>query len=160
MPHISLNSAFGSLTVFEEAGVLVAVEWGRAEEKQGIGETPLLIEARNQMRAYFAGELEMFDLPLAAKGTDFQVAAWRAMSQIPYGVTKTYSDIARGLASGPRAVGTACARNPLPIIVPCHRVVGLRGRLGGYTGSGGIATKKALLRLEGALTSGGGGLKS
>ncbi len=151
MSHISLNSAFGSLTVFEEAGALVAVEWGRAGEERGESKPPLLVEARKQMRAYFAGELEKFDLPLAAKGTDFQVAVWRAMSGIPYGTVRAYSDIALGLASGPRAVGRACGRNPLPIIVPCHRVVGLRGHLGGYTGSGGIATKKALLRLEGAL---------
>ncbi len=155
MSYVSLNSAFGSLSIFEEAGVLVAVEWGRAGEGPGereAGETPLLVEARKQMRAYFAGRLKEFDLPLAAKGTDFQLAAWRAMSGIPYGVTKTYSDIARGLASGPRAVGTACARNPLPVIVPCHRVVGRLGRLGGYTGGNGIATKKALLHLEGALS--------
>lgn len=148
MPHISLNSAFGYLTIFEKAGALVAVEWGRTRKT---GETPLLIEARKQMAAYFKGSLKEFDLPLAAIGTDFQVAVWRAMSRIPYGVTRTYSDIALGLASGPRAVGTACGRNSLPIIIPCHRVVGRRGQLGGYSGGGGIATKEALLRLEGAL---------
>ncbi len=154
MPHISLNSAFGPLTVFEEAGAIVAVEWGRAGKGTGgpaAGETPLLIEAREQMRAYFRGSLKKFDLPLAAIGTDFQVAVWQAMSRIPYGATKTYSDIALDLASGPRAVGTACGRNSLPVLVPCHRIVGCRGRLGGYTGGGGIATKEALLRLEGAL---------
>ena len=150
MPHINLNSAFGSLTIFEEAGVLVAVEWGQAGG-EGENETPLLIEARNQMRAYFKGSLKKFDLPLAAIGTDFQVAAWRAMSRIPYGMVRTYSDIALDLASGPRAVGRACGRNPLPILVPCHRVVGRRGHLGGYTGGGGIITKEALLRFEGAL---------
>ncbi len=149
MPHINLNSAFGSLSIFEEAGALVAVEWGRAGK--GEGETPLLVEARKQMCAYFTGRLKKFDLPLAAKGTDFQIAAWRAMGLIPYGMVRTYSDIAQDLASGPRAVGTACGRNSLPIIVPCHRVVGRRGHLGGYTGGGGILTKEALLRLEGAL---------
>ncbi|HEC91200.1 MAG TPA: methylated-DNA--[protein]-cysteine S-methyltransferase [Alphaproteobacteria bacterium] len=136
MPYISLNSAFGSLTIFEEAGVLVAVEWGQAGGEEE-SETPLLIEARKQMRAYFKSSLKKFDLPLAAIGTDFQVAAWRAMSRIPYGMVRTYSDIALDLASGPRAVGRACGRNPLPILVPCHRVVGRRGHLGGYTGGGG-----------------------
>ena len=152
MPHISLNSAFGPLTIFEAAGALIAVEWGRAEKETGKGkETPLLIEARKQMRAYFTGSLRKFDLPLAARGTGFQAAVWRAMSGIPYGTAMTYSDIALGLASGPRAVGAACGRNPLPGLVPCHRVVGRRGRLGGYSGGGGIITKEALLRLEGAL---------
>lgn len=154
MPHIILNSAFGSLTIFEQAGALVAVEWGRAMKGRGgrgENETPLLIEARKQIRAYFTGSLKKFDLPLTFKGTDFQIAAWRAMSLIPYGATRTYSDIALDIASGPRAVGTACGRNHLPVLVPCHRVVGRRGHLGGYTGGGGIATKEALLRLEGAL---------
>jgi methylated-DNA-[protein]-cysteine S-methyltransferase len=148
MPCLSLNSAFGPLTVFEESGALVAVEWRWAG---GVGETPLLIKARKQMGAYFRGSLKEFDLPLAAKGTDFQLAVWQAMGRIPYGAVRTYSDIARGLAGGPRAVGAACGRNPLPILVPCHRIVGRRGHLGGYTGGGGIATKEALLRLEGAL---------
>ncbi len=154
MPYTSLNSAFGPLTIFEEAGVLVAVEWVRAGKKRGrrgASETPLLVEARKQMRAYFTGSLKEFDLPLATIGTDFQAAVWQAMSRIPYGMVRSYSDIARDLASGPRAVGRACGRNHLPILVPCHRVVGRQGRLGGYTGGGGIVTKKALLRLEGAL---------
>ena len=147
MAHIRLNSPLGPLTVFEETGAVVALEWGRAAAGP---ETPLLIEARKQLDAYFDGRLTRFDLPLRPAGTAFQKSVWTLMAEIPFGAVRTYGDLAVDLGSGPRAVGGACGRNPIPIVIPCHRVVG-GGGLGGYTGLGGIDTKGALLRLEGAV---------
>ena len=146
MTHASMTSPLGQLTLFAEEGAIVAVEWGRAG---GGGSSPLLDEARNQLNAYFDGRLEVFDLPLAPAGTQFQRSVWGRLLTIPFGAVRTYGDVAGALASAPRAVGGACGRNPIPIIIPCHRVVGQRGRMTGYSGGGGIATKKTLLRLEG-----------
>jgi methylated-DNA-[protein]-cysteine S-methyltransferase len=111
---------------------------------------PLLLDAAAQLQAYFAGGLERFDLPLSAHGTEFQERVWAAVSAIPYGTTTTYSALAAALGapSAWRAVGAANGRNPLPIVVPCHRVVGASGALTGY--GGGLARKHRLLELEAA----------
>jgi methylated-DNA-[protein]-cysteine S-methyltransferase len=111
---------------------------------------PLLIDAADQLRAYFAGELREFDIPLAPSGTAFQRQVWSAVSAIPYGATATYSEIAAavGRPSARRAVGAANGRNPLPVIVPCHRIVGAAGGLTGY--GGGLDRKRSLLDLEAA----------
>lgn len=146
MPFLSLASPIGDLTVFEEDGRLVALDWGRVD---GQGETPLLLEARRQLEAYFDGDLQSFSLPLAPSGTPFQRRVWEAMSHIPYGHADSYAAVARLLGSSPRAVGTACGKNPLPILIPCHRVVAADGSLGGYSGHDGVATKRFLLALEG-----------
>lgn len=148
MAHIHFNSPLGPLTVFEETGAVVALEWGRAAEGDG---TPLLSEARQQLGAYFDGRLKQFDLPLQPVGTAFQKSVWSMMAKIPFGAVRTYGDLAGDLGSAPRAVGGACGRNPIPIVIPCHRVIAAGGRMGGYTGLGGIDTKGALLRLEGAV---------
>ncbi|WOX53522.1 methylated-DNA--[protein]-cysteine S-methyltransferase [Aeromonas sp. CD] len=102
-----------------------------------------------QFEAYFAGHLQRFTLPLAPRGTAFQQAVWQALCDIPYGETRSYSDIARaiGKPNAVRAVGAANGRNPLSIIIPCHRVIGQNGSLTGY--AGGLPIKQALLRLEG-----------
>jgi methylated-DNA-[protein]-cysteine S-methyltransferase len=109
---------------------------------------PLLADAAAQLDAYFAGELEGFDLPLSPGGTEFQRRVWSAVAAIPYGTTTTYSALAASLGqpSACRAVGAANGRNPLPIVVPCHRVVGSAGALTGY--GGGLARKRRLLDLE------------
>jgi methylated-DNA-[protein]-cysteine S-methyltransferase len=109
---------------------------------------PLLLDAAEQLRAYFAGELREFDLPLAPRGTAFQRRVWAAVAAIPYGNTATYSEIAAAVCSPAacRAVGAANGRNPLPVIVPCHRVIGAAGALTGY--GGGLARKRSLLDLE------------
>jgi methylated-DNA-[protein]-cysteine S-methyltransferase len=111
---------------------------------------PLLADAAAQLDAYFAGELEGFDLPLSPGGTEFQRRVWSAVAAIPYGTTTTYSALAASLGqpSACRAVGAANGRNPLPIVVPCHRVVGSAGALTGY--GGGLDRKRALLDLEAA----------
>jgi methylated-DNA-[protein]-cysteine S-methyltransferase len=105
-------------------------------------------EAIRQLRAYFAGALKEFDLPLAPQGTRFQRAVWQALRSIPYGATASYGEIARriGKPKAVRAVGGANGRNPLPIVVPCHRVIGSDGSLTGF--GGGLTTKQKLLDLE------------
>jgi methylated-DNA-[protein]-cysteine S-methyltransferase len=107
-----------------------------------------LAEAEAQLSAYFAGELERFDLPLSPRGTEFQRRVWDAVAAIPYGTTTTYSRLAAAIGSprAVRAVGAANGRNPLPIVVPCHRVIGASGALTGY--GGGLDVKRALLALE------------
>jgi methylated-DNA-[protein]-cysteine S-methyltransferase len=113
-------------------------------------EDALLQEAAEQLRAYFAGELRRFELPLAPHGTEFQRRVWDAVADIPYGTTSTYSAVAAAIGSprACRAVGAANGRNPLPIVVPCHRLVGASGALTGYCG--GLELKRALLDLEAA----------
>lgn len=108
-------------------------------------------EIRAQLTAYFGGELKDFDLPLAPSGTPFQLAVWAELTHIPYGVTTSYGEIARTLGKSlvaSRAVGAANGRNPIPIIVPCHRVIGSGGGLTGY--GGGLERKLTLLQIEGA----------
>lgn len=148
MPFISLNTEVGPLTIFADDEAIVAVDWGwppETDEPPG----PLLERARDQLEAYFAGTLTTFDLPLAPHGTAFQRKVWASIAAIPHGKVRTYGDLARELETGPRALGTACGRNPIPIIIPCHRVLGTNGSLGGYSGMDGIDTKRALLKLEG-----------
>ncbi|KLD75897.1 methylated-DNA--[protein]-cysteine S-methyltransferase [Xanthomonas hyacinthi] len=104
--------------------------------------------AREQLLAYFAGERDRFDLPLAPRGTAFQCRVWQALAQIPFGATWSYAQLARhiGQPRAVRAVGAANGRNPLPIVLPCHRVIGANGALTGF--GGGLPTKAALLALE------------
>ena len=109
---------------------------------------PARVTAR-QIEAYFAGKLKQFDLPLRAEGTPFRKKVWQALREVPYGQTRSYGEIAREVDSAPRAVGGACGANPIPILIPCHRVIGAGGRMTGYSGGEGIETKLALLRLEG-----------
>jgi methylated-DNA-[protein]-cysteine S-methyltransferase len=116
------------------------------------GSSPVLDEAARQLRAYFAGDLVAFDLPLELHGTEFQRRCWLALASIPYGQTVSYGEQARRLGLGPdaaRAVGAANGRNPLPIVLPCHRVIGADGSLTGF--GGGLETKRFLLEHEGAL---------
>lgn len=108
----------------------------------------LLKEAESQISAYFAGRLTDFDLPLAPASTPRGAEIRAGMRAIPFGETASYGELARRLDSGPRAIGQACRRNPLPILVPCHRVIGAGGAIGHYSGGDGIATKAALLNLE------------
>jgi methylated-DNA-[protein]-cysteine S-methyltransferase len=147
-PQLSYNSPVGDLTVSEDDGAIVALDFGRGMTQTP---TPLLDEAVKQLAAYFEGSLTRFDLPLAPHGTAFRRKVWDLMRAIPYGSTRSYADLARNLDSAPRAIGGACGANPIPVIIPCHRVLAAGGRLGGYSGGEGAATKVALLRLEGAL---------
>lgn len=126
---------------------MVAIRW--ADERGGNG-SPVLAEAARQLEAYFAGRLTRFDLPLQPQGSAFEQRVWAAMQQIPYGETRCYGELAAAIHSAARAVGGACGRNPIPIVIPCHRVLAKTG-LGGYSGRGGCETKERLLALEGVL---------
>ncbi|MGE4063914.1 MAG: methylated-DNA--[protein]-cysteine S-methyltransferase [Rhodospirillaceae bacterium] len=147
MPQLSMHSPVGDITVSEEDGEIVSIDWGWARDQTP---TPLLKKAKRQLDDYFDGVLEKFDLPLRIEGTPFQKQVWREMCKIPPGQTRTYGDIARRLKASAQSVGTACGRNRFPVIIPCHRVVAAAG-LGGYSGAGGVETKIALLELEKAL---------
>lgn len=144
------ESPLGTLTLMEENGSLTAVHLERVEPPKGCrpAETPLLSRARRQLWEYFEGKRKSFDLPLAPAGTPFQQEVWLRMSEIPYGQTATYSQLAAkaGHPTAARAVGGACHSNPIAIILPCHRVVGSTGKLTGY--AGGLPMKEALLALE------------
>lgn len=144
MKRLTVPSPLGDLTLIEDAGVLIAVDWGGVERD----ETPLLTRARRQLDEYFSNRRREFDLPLSPSGTAFQRRVWDRMRRIPYGETLTYGDMARAIGSAPRAVGGACGANPLPIFIPCHRVIGAGGSLGGYSGGAGRSIKVALLELE------------
>ncbi len=147
MPQMSMHSPIGDLTVSSEDGVLVALDWGWARDQSS---DDLLGRAKSQLEAYFDGKSETFDLPLAPAGTAFQQRVWALMSSISYGKTMSYGEMANALDSAARAVGMACGANPIPVIIPCHRVLAANG-MGGYSGEGGVETKVALLRLEGVL---------
>jgi methylated-DNA-[protein]-cysteine S-methyltransferase len=146
MPHLSFTSPIGPLALFEADDAIVAVDWGWLPDAD---ETPLLLRARQQLEEYFAGQRHDFDLPLAPHGTDFQRRVWAELSRIPHGRTITYGELADRVGSAPRAVGGACGKNPIPVIIPCHRVLAAGGGLGGYSGIDGIETKQFLLKHEG-----------
>lgn len=143
MSSLTVLTQFGPLTVHEEDGAIVRVAWDGA----GVDQTPLLREAARQLRAYDAGALEVFDLPVRVGGSDFRRAVCSQMSAIAFGETVTYGDIAKALDQSAQAVGSACGGNPVPVIIPCHRVMGAKG-LTGFSGKGGVETKVALLRHE------------
>lgn len=141
----SLDTPVGALSVSERDGAVVRLAWSA----EATGQSALLDRALEQLRAYFAGELTEFDLPLQVEGSEFQKAVCAAMLAIPFGETRTYGDIARDLGAPPQPVGNACGGNPIPVIIPCHRVLSASG-LGGFSGQGGVETKVALLKHEGA----------
>jgi methylated-DNA-[protein]-cysteine S-methyltransferase len=149
--YTSMNTPVGPLTLFADTDAMTAIEWGRAPASRS---SPLLNEATRQLTAYFDGHLRVFNIPLAPAGTDFQQQVWRAMLAIPYGATETYGELARRIGANgktsARAVGGACGANPIPIVIPCHRVTGAGGKMTGYSAGEGVATKQELLRIEGA----------
>lgn len=147
MSRLSLHSPLGPLTLVEEDDSIVAVDWGWARDS---AETGLLTLAREQLTEYFDGARQRFSLPLRPAGTAFQKSVWAQMVRIPYGGTATYAELALALGSSARAVGMACGANPLPVLIPCHRVVGADGRLTGYSGGEGLVTKRYLLDHEAA----------
>lgn len=165
---------FGVVVLSAEAGAVTGLRWRGAQERpdgrprgrepgpdsgadSGAVSAPesgmthaLLDEAAAQLCAYAEGRLRGFDLPLRVVGSDFQRRVCDAMRAIPYGETRSYGELARDLAVSAQALGRACGGNPIPVIIPCHRVLGAGGALVGYSGRGGVETKLALLRHEGA----------
>ena len=165
----SIDSPVGPLRIITQGGALTAIEYtgprpdgatprssavlaaarsaGRPVGERDDAE-PLLVEAVRQLEAYFARDLKEFDLPVAPQGTPFQLRVWAELRKIPHGVTISYGELAARLGdpNGSRAVGLANGRNPIPIVIPCHRVVGADGTLTGY--AGGVERKQLLLELE------------
>ena len=148
-----LDSPIGQLRLVSDGAQLVAIEFPGQHRREAAtaGHDAVLAATARQLREYFAGERQHFDLPLAPSGTAFQRSVWAALAAIPYGEVRSYGEIARaiGRASAVRAVGAANGRNPLPIVVPCHRVIGSNGSLTGF--AGGLRAKQTLLAREGAL---------
>lgn len=155
----TLGSPFGQLTLVGSIAGLRAILWADDNPaRAGLGQidlinasSPVLDETAEQLGEYFAGDRRSFDLPLDLHGTPFQLDVWRALAEIPYGETRTYAIQAAsiGRPTAVRAVGAANGRNPVSIVLPCHRVVGSDGSLTGF--AGGLAAKASLLSLEGAL---------
>lgn len=146
MNSAKIKTPVGVLGLIEVDGAIIQLVWDGWND--GV-RSPVLKEGLAQLEAYFNGALEWFDLPLAPKGTEFQQQVYSAMSAIPRGETRTYGDIANELGVPAQPVGQACGSNPIPVIIPCHRVVGADG-LGGFSGDGGVEMKVKLLQGEGA----------
>jgi len=144
LPQRSLHTPIGDITVSEEGGAIVALDWGWGRDQSN---SPLLARAADQLNAYFDGTLKDFDLPLAPVGTPYRRRVWEALRTIPYGQTRSYLDIAALAGGSARSVGQANGSNPIPLIIPCHRVVAST-HVGGYSGGDGVATKRWLLALE------------
>jgi methylated-DNA-[protein]-cysteine S-methyltransferase len=142
-----LLSPVGPLLLDEIEGALTGIRWGTAA---GAADSPLLLACERQLKAYFAGQLRVFELPLLEPAEPFSARIRQALLAIPYGQTLTYGALAEVLAVSPRAIGQAMGANPIPIIVPCHRVLAADG-LGGYSGAGGVEVKSRLLAHEGAI---------
>jgi len=138
---------FGELLVAKEGEAVVEIRF-RPGDVDGVRDDGAIADVAAQLREYFRGERRAFDLPLAPRGTEFQQLVWATLQRIPYGETRSYAEIAReiGRPAAVRAVGAANGANPIPIVIPCHRVVGSNGSLTGF--GGGIETKRWLLGLE------------
>lgn len=154
-----MDTPIGTLTLAADADGLRRIDFPPprpppADEEWIEGESRVLLQARRQLEEYFAGTRRDFDLPLSPRGTDFQRRVWNTLAEIAYGDTWSYRDLALrlGKPTATRAVGAANGRNPLPIVLPCHRVIGADGSLTGF--GGGLPTKAFLLRLEGSLPEG------
>lgn len=150
MNILLVNTPLGEMVLGEDGGKITRLYLRAQDVPAGSGQeqTPVLQEALRQLGEYFDGTRKVFDLPLQPRGTAFQQRVWRALCDIPYGQTRSYAHLAEqiGRPKACRAVGMANHKNPIPILIPCHRVVGADGSLTGY--AGGLAMKKALLDLE------------
>lgn len=150
MTHYTYDTVLGSVTFIEEGGTLLAISMQRIHEGTE-QESPLIRKAYLQLAEYLEGKRKEFDLPIQMRGTAFQKQVWKALLEIPYGETRSYKQIAEAIGNpkAMRAVGMANNRNPLLIVVPCHRVIGADGKMVGY--GEGIEMKEFLLRLEGSI---------
>lgn len=151
MQKFALATPFGRLVIAADDLAIRRIRWDERTAAPDEPKTPLLAEARNQLRAYVERRLTVFDLPLETGGEGLQRQVWDLMQAIPYGQTMTYGEMGNRLSADARAIGSACGSNPIPIVIPCHRVVGGGGRLTGFSGGRGIDSKAQLLAHEGAL---------
>lgn len=149
MPQLSLHTPVGAVTVSAEDEVIVALDWGWGRDQEA---TPVLERAKRWLQAYFDGEPGPMDLPLDPFGTAYRRRVWQVLGEVPLGSARSYRQMAEIAGGSARTIGTAMANNPIPLLIPCHRVVGSgpRGQflLGGYSGGEGIETKRFLLDHE------------
>lgn len=146
--HFSYNTIIGLIDIVEENSHIVNIKFGKKEQDMIISETPLIKETYKQIKEYLNGKRKIFNIPIKYQGTVFQNKVWEALLTISYGTTKSYQDIANQIGNykACQAVGMACRTNPLPILIPCHRVIGKDGTLTGF--GGGLGVKEHLLRIE------------
>jgi len=152
MEQAVIDSPLGAIRIKARDGAITRLRWTR-DPVDADPPTPgsLLARAAEQLAEYFAGERDDFDLPVSPGGTDFQRAVWDAMVAIPKGGYRTYGDVAGELGASARSVGTACGAKPIPVIIPCHRILAAGSKLSGFSAEGGVEDKVWLLRHEGAL---------
>lgn len=149
-----VRTPFAVLGIRERQGRIIAFDYLPASVEELAPKSTLATEAARQLLAFIEDPLNEFDLPISTQGTPFEDRVWREIREIPPGQVRTYGDIARRVATMPRAVGGACGRNPLPLIIPCHRVVAAGGKIGGFMGrieGDSLAIKRWLLTHEGVL---------
>jgi methylated-DNA-[protein]-cysteine S-methyltransferase len=147
-----LRAPFAVLGIRTAGGKVTGIEYLPRTERAQAPSDPVAAQAVSELKRYFADSRHRFTLPLAPRGTPFQLRVWEAIAAIPVGESRTYGEIARKVRSAPRAVGQACGANPIALVVPCHRVVGSRGALGGFMNAEGgdpLAVKRWLLEHEG-----------
>jgi methylated-DNA-[protein]-cysteine S-methyltransferase len=144
LPQLSLHTPVGPITVSEDDGAIVALDWGWGRDQT---ETDTLLRARAELHDCFDGRLHVFTMTLNPAGSVYRRRVWQALCDIPFGATRNYAEIARVAGGAARSVGQANAANPIPIVIPCHRVLASDG-IGGYSGGEGLATKRFLLDLE------------
>jgi len=151
MHKLAITSPFGRLVLGADEHVLLRIRWDETASAPAETASPILQETRRQLEAYAARRLRIFDLPMQTDGNELQEQVWAMMRTIPYGSTMTYGEMARRLGADARDVGGVCGTNRIPIVIPCHRVVGEGGRMTGFSGGRGVASKAQLLAHEGAL---------
>jgi methylated-DNA-[protein]-cysteine S-methyltransferase len=145
----SLKTEIGFVNLYAERGKLVAITID-SKPAQKTGSDAVIDKSKSQLTEYFAGKRKTFDLPTDLRGTEFQKSVWKIIDGIKFGETLTYADIAAriGKPKAARAVGGAVGANPVPLVIPCHRVLGASGKITGYSGGEGLPTKRQLLKLE------------
>ena len=151
MHKLAMQTPFGRLILTADDAAIRRIRWEETAAAPLDTNSALLLEARRQIEAYAARTLREFDLPVQPDGDEFQQQVWALMRRIPYGQTMTYGEMANQLGGVAREVGSACGSNPIPIVIPCHRVVGGGGRMTGFSGGRGVESKAQLLAHEGAL---------
>lgn len=149
MGQITIDTPVGALTLTSNGDAITRVAWRGREDSTRHNQSDDVLEfAAVELDAYFSGRLTSFTAPVHLEGSKLQLGVWEVMRAIPFGQVLTYGDVAHAVGSEPQAVGTACSQNPIPVIVPCHRVVGAGGKLTGFSGGNGIETKSFLLDHE------------
>jgi methylated-DNA-[protein]-cysteine S-methyltransferase len=144
-----LDTPTGRLLIKSNGLAITRVAWLKRDDPIPTGETDTVCDrAAAELTEYFSGSLKTFTVPIHLEGSDLQLRVWQVMREIPFGQVLTYGDVAHQIGSEPQAVGTTCGQNPIPVIVPCHRIVGAGGKLTGFSGGNGIETKAFLLDHE------------